>query len=294
MFVIRSDRLRVDVAVPGEGTNSLYRFARAGYVDEIVLDGGRRFCASEPYNRARLNSRGRGLCSEYIAQRLYDDAPVGGKFPKPGVGLMLKEDAAPYHYFRAYKTEPFPVEAVDVKPDAVTFVTSPVECNGVALEETRTLSVAGNKLLETVELKNVGSAAFEAEEYCHNFLTIDGMAVGPAYRVEIPCMKDRGGAVYDDFIVGDGSAFAFRDYRKRPAFVALGGGEFDLPDGAPFRWALLNRDAGVRVDGEDRIRFSRVQLWLVDHMISIEAFHKLDLAPGAQDAWTRSWTFSER
>ncbi|MDR3120506.1 MAG: hypothetical protein LBU58_04125 [Clostridiales bacterium] len=288
MYVLQSDRLRVDVSEPGAAPNVTTRFDRAGFVEEVVLDGLHRFCASEPHNHGRT-SGGRGICNEYVC-RTYDDAAVGGYFPKPGVGLLLKEKDEPYSFMNPYKARPFRI-SVSHSPNALLFVTEPETCIGYALRQEKRLEVNGNRLEMRVTLQNVGERDFEAEEYCHNFLTVNGMAIDPDYKLTIPSITDRGHDAVVGALMGNGKGFTFAGASRKAMFLAVPGEEFELAPGHAFEWRLENTGEGLRVCGRDQINLSRVSFWAIDHMISIESFHKLRLAPGECGSWTRVWTF---
>ena len=89
MFYLKSYRLCVEITYPGQAPNTTYRFDRAGFITEVVLDGTHRFCATEPNNLSHPSSGGRGICNEYIFD-VSGKASVGEHFPKLGVGLLKK------------------------------------------------------------------------------------------------------------------------------------------------------------------------------------------------------------
>ena len=65
MFTLESSRLRLEIAEPGERPNTGFRFDRAGFIADVILDGGMHFGAAEPRNLIHPCSGGRGFCSEY-------------------------------------------------------------------------------------------------------------------------------------------------------------------------------------------------------------------------------------
>ena len=71
MITLKSNRLRVRIAEPGEAPNQTHRFDRAGFISEIRLDDRISFCASEPENLSHPCTGGRGLCRS-IAEALHD------------------------------------------------------------------------------------------------------------------------------------------------------------------------------------------------------------------------------
>ncbi|MDR3119723.1 MAG: hypothetical protein LBU58_00035 [Clostridiales bacterium] len=290
MFLLNSDRLRVEVAAPGEAPNNTCRFDRAGFVTEVTLDGAHRFCASEPHNLSHRCSGGRGICNEYSCKTA-DEAEVGGYFLKPGVGLFLKEADEPYRFFQAYQMRPLDVKVTRDTDSSLLFETPPSPCGGYALRQQKRLTVEGNRLTVTVALENAGDRAFETGEYCHNFLTINGMALGPDYHLSIPSLADLGSGALEGHLKAEGSGFTFSEYRAGPAMHHMERGAFALAERAPLLWSLSNPSEGASVHVEDHIRLGRATLWAADHIVSLETFHQISLQPGQSDTWTRVWTF---
>ncbi|MGQ7408281.1 hypothetical protein [Streptococcus suis] len=61
MIYLTNHRLRVEIAEPGERPNDTFRFDRAGFISNVILDGDTHFCANEPMNLRHLSS-GRTVC----------------------------------------------------------------------------------------------------------------------------------------------------------------------------------------------------------------------------------------
>ena len=99
MITLSSDRLRVELAEPGVSPNNKTRFDRAGYISDVILDGGIYFAASEPRNLVHPCSGGRGFCNEFRFDASAE-AAIGEYFPKLGVGLIRKEEDKKYIFHR--------------------------------------------------------------------------------------------------------------------------------------------------------------------------------------------------
>src|SRR5690606_17105270 len=113
--------------------------------------------------------------------------------PKFGVGLLRKEDEGPYVFHRRnMDVRLFPI-TVEEDGDGVLFHTRPLECLGYAAECRRMLLlVEDNSLVMNTCLHNVGEKPLRLQEYCHNFLSIDSMALGPSYTLDIPAIRPPG------------------------------------------------------------------------------------------------------
>lgn len=296
MITLKSDRLQIQLAEPGEAPNCRFRFDRAGYITEVILDNTFRFCASEPQNLVHPNTGGRGLCSEYRFD-VSGEASVGEYFPKFGVGLLKKERDEPYLFHRSFKdVAPFPV-TVTQTGDSAVFRTGAVPCLGYAMEAEKTVSVSGNLLTMTGRVTNAGEKAFVIEEYCHNFLSIDGMAVGPDYHLILPGLaplghgrlKDRMGRL--SHFLGEGNGLTFGEYT--PVATDFAADMAGISEKLPFVWRLSHQGTGVYVEGNDYFVPSQIAVWGVDHMLCPEIFQRISLAPGETLEWKRTWKFEK-
>ena len=289
--------MRVEIAEPAEAPNTGCRFDRAGFITEIVLDGSTWFCASEPKNLNHSSSGGRGLCNEYQCD-VYHEAQTGEYFPKFGVGLMRKEAEEKYLFHKQYAdVKPFTVDS-KAAPASVVFTTKPEACLGYALLCCKTIAVQGNTLRMDVEIRNDGERNTEISEYCHNFISIAGMAIGPDYKLEFPALGKKsaekealtGRDGEKLHASGDGRNFTYSEFNAKAAgfSVDLGG----VDPGSPFSWRLTNSAAKASVEETDDFIPARVFVWAVDHIVSPEIFYHCIVKPGESVKWTRRWNFN--
>lgn len=294
MITLRSDRLRVELAEPGERPNDGFRFDRAGYISEIVLDGDIYFTASEPKNLMHPSSGGRGLCCEYAVD-YSSQAEEGEYYPKFGIGLLQKGQEGRYLYYHRYENvREFPI-SVKVEGSSAVFRTEGIPCLGYELAAQRSVCLNGNCLTVENTVENRGEKPLELSEYCHNFLSIDGMAVGPDYKLDFPMLKDFGMRRFCDMdgrqygLRGNGRGFAYvnRDGDTVYMNVDLEGMEEKLP----FVWRLCHEGVHAFVEGREFFRPDQIRLWSVDHMICPEVFHRFTIKPGERHRWKRGWRF---
>ena len=208
MITLKSNRMRVEIAEPGEAPADGFRFDHAGFITDVILDGTVHFCANEPRNLCHPTSGGRGLCCEYVTDVSGEAAP-GEWYPKFGVGLLRKNNQG-YVFYRRYPDAiPFPV-TVNVSALSADFVTSPLPALGYALETKRHIEVLDTSLLMVTSVRNLGSRPVSISEYCHNLLSVDGMTLSPDYHLLLPTLPDRGtGEIADAYgkhsdYLGDG------------------------------------------------------------------------------------------
>jgi hypothetical protein len=208
-MVLRSDRLRVDIATPG----TLYRGSRfdwTGLITQVTLDGRHTFCVPEGIHATSIG--GIGLCNEFgIFHPIgYYDAAIGEQFPKLGVGLLTKLDGSDYRFNFRYPIEPFPIVVNQNGDCDVEFVVSPVDCRGYAASLVKRVSVRATELTIGYELTNTGKQRLATREYNHNFLSID-------VQVGDRGLPDRAGFGRDSQMAASAEGTVLRPQRCRPA-----------------------------------------------------------------------------
>ena len=294
MLTLQNDRLRVEIAEPGEAPNTGFRFDRAGFIADVVLDGAHSFCTSEPLNLIHPSSGGRGLCCEYQCD-LSGEVADGEYYPKFGVGLIRKDGAYVFHRQYADVRE-FPVR-IETEDNGITFTTEPVECLGYALRAVKKISLDGTKIMLEGQIENAGEKELTIREYCHNFLSPGGMAISPDYQFLFPTAGILAGerAELKNNYPGPVNFEFTRDgvqIRRCETAVSLS----DIPvehiaSQNPFCYTLLHKSTGLSVHGEDQIDVSGITLWETDHVFSPEIFQTISLSATEKAAWSRSWTF---
>jgi hypothetical protein len=274
----------VEVARPG----SVYhgsRFDWTGFVTQVTLNGEHIFCVPESLTPGK-GSGGRGLCNEFgIHEPIgYEDTRVGEKFPKLGVGLLTRPDDGAYDFFRPYEIEPFPIQ-VATEEDRVIFTVEPLPCRGYEARLTKTLSLHEHRLRIDYRLENVGTELLETTEYYHNFIGIDGHAVGGDYRLRLPYPIELPEA--QEIFDIKGNELRWR-WQPEGDFYGQPRGFGDEPG---HRWELIHKPSGVGLREESRFKVERVALWGTTHVISPEAFIKIAVAPGDEQTWCREYEF---
>lgn len=294
MFTLKSDRLRVEISEPQEKPNDRFRFDQAAYISDVILDGGMHFGASEPRNLAHPSSGGRGFCSEFRFD-VSKEAEIGEYFPKFGVGLIRKEETEKYSFHKAYKdVKRFQVEIRHDEKKAV-FITDPEPCLGYAMKSTRIVTVEGNCMILVTEAENTGEKEIQMQEFCHNFISIDGMAVGSDYRLDMPRIPDLGRERlnnrrgFSGVMRGAGKGITFCEFTAIDTDFAVDGA--DIEPEVPFNWKMTHLGARAYVEGADYFVPQKVAVWGVDHILSPEIVHGFVLKPGERHQWKRSWRF---
>ena len=290
-ILLKSNRLNVIIAKPGAVPNTTTRFDRAGFITSIILDGRHQFCMREPDNLPHPCSGGYGLCCEYKFEQAYYETKINDRFPKLGVGLLLKSDGEPYRFFQSYNCLPYNTEYDCSNQNEVVFLTRPNIHNGYGVEQKKSISVYENILTQSVSLLNAGEKAIEFDEYCHNFVTLDRLPLGPDYSLLLPAVTvpDKSSSPDGQILLEGDSTVAFPGYLRTASIMSV---KSDMiRSDIPFSWELSNRRSPLSVTETVSFMPSAAVIWAIDHIISVEAMNHVLLQPGQRFEWQREWCF---
>ncbi|TAH72743.1 MAG: hypothetical protein EWM47_03555 [Anaerolineaceae bacterium] len=287
-IILKSKRLTVEIAEPGIEPNTTTRFDRAGFITQVTLDRKYEFCTKEPNNLSHPCSGGVGLCSEFSLQKPADDAPIGTRFPKLGIGLLTKAEDKYYFYYK-YDCEPFDITYKHTDT-SITFETIPKLCMGYAARQIKSISIHDNELFMSITVENLGELPLIFDEYCHNFLTIENLPIGEDYYLSMPVVsQDKKSPWIGDSLIGRGSGITYNKYSDSASIIDVERDEITAD--APIYWKLTNRKSPAWVSEEVSVKPERIRIWSIDHIISPEVICSFTVAPGEKTSWTRKWTF---
>jgi len=286
---LRSDRLEVEIAQPGSAYSGT-RFDWSGFVTQVTLDGRHTFCVPEDYTPGK-GTGGIGLCNEFGIDMPvgFDGTQPGDCFPKLGIGLLTRLDKPDYSFWYPHQiAQPFPIQ-VDSAPDSATFTVHPVDCRGYAARLEKTLSVSANHLTIHYTLENTGSRPIQTNEYVHNFVGINKQNIGTEYRLVFPepVELESGFTLNSGILSIQNNGLTLRSVPETPFYVRLVNiSAIDLP-----QWTLVHSPSGVSMSESVNFLPSRIAIWGTTHVVSVEVFHDIHLAPGESTRWQRQYHF---
>lgn len=302
-YSIQNERLKVTFRYD---PNTLFsqRFESIGVVEQVCLDRKHFFCEPEQRISYRATCHGIGLCGEYVWDELAERAGPGELFPKIGVGLLRQRpEGGRYHMWKHYEVFPYPTDATFFADRAI-FVQACIPCLGIEARLTKEVTLHENELHMRITLENLGVRRLALAEYQHNFLSLDGIEVGPGYRLEVPFAKSMAGIeslAYDvtdihkkqsGFMTVHGNCIDWNQKMEGHGFhMAIPEEQLDLREGN--YWKLSH--SGQRISVLEKLTFSpsRLVLWGAEHCVSAEVYIPISVEPGQQQSWTRIWRFSE-
>ncbi|MDF1514934.1 MAG: hypothetical protein P1S60_14080 [Anaerolineae bacterium] len=317
-ILLKNEKLTVEIAQPGEHYNGT-RFDWSGFITQVTLDDQHTFCMPESLKPGK-GTGGSGLCNEFGIEKPvgYDEVPVGGLFPKLGIGVLRRSDESRYRFARPYEiVERFPI-IIDADEQQVVFYVEPVECNGYAARLRKTISISGAELTIDYVLENAGSRDLVTHEYCHNFLRIDGHQIGPDYvlRMPYPISLERMGGHFGAMLPRWMRSLLPQSwlaklghmvFRRMLAVLSIRDNEIrwtSTPEKAFYcrlqgfhqtgqaQWTLRHEPSGVQIQEYDDFAPARVAVWGVQHVVSAEVFVDIDLKPGQSKNWQRRYVMS--
>ena len=288
-LLLRSSRLAVAVKHPSEVGGA--RFDRTGFVTEVTLDGRHTFCAYELPN-VWDKTKGAGLCGEFGNQVMlgYDEAKPGERFPKLGVGLLLRESDEAYKFMKVYDVLPYDIRTEQADEGSLEFTVHPEECLGYSARYVKRLRAEDNRLRVEYELANVGKREIVTNEYAHNFVCIDGQPVGPDYALTFAGEGPTPFRVQVGDLRAAGERLEWGSVPERDFYGRMYPGE-EGEAGLPRGWSLLHRPSGVRVGESCGFDTALIAVWGMAHNVSPEMFAPVRVAPGETLTWSREYLF---
>jgi hypothetical protein len=283
--------LSVDISDIGEAYKGT-RFDWTGFITQVTLaKGNHTFCVPESLKEGE-GTGGIGLCNEFGISRAigYDETPVGGWFPKPGIGLLQKLDSQSYSFINEFPLNSFSVD-VEVRDDSITYTVQPLESNGYAMLLTKTISIKDDQLKIAYELHNKGEKPFQTEEYIHNFVGIDGLNIGADFELRLPSalkVEEPESEYTNNLLEVSGNTLTWSEEPDRSFYCKLSG--WESPE-AEFNWELVHKPSGTGVRESGDFPVARMALWGERHVVSPEVFVNISLLPHESKSWSRTYHF---
>jgi hypothetical protein len=289
-----SDRLsneQIEVEIKNPSDCSGARFDRTGFITQVrMCSGGHTFCVPESL-MAGSGTGGQGLCNEFgiFSPIGYDEAGLGGCFPKIGVGLLTRLDEGEYDFRGPYPVEPFPLQ-VHRGDQEIQYVIHPSPCNGYALRLEKRVRIQDSSLFVEYALHNVGNKRISTHEYVHNFIAADQKPVGSDYVLKL------GAPAYVDYMEPEHTKQTLDIRSKEIRWHKNPDGAFyctlkQTAGSGSFFWELVHKPSGVGIRESGDFEPERICLWGTSHAVSPEVFVEIDVAPGEFMFWTRRYDF---
>ncbi len=212
-----------------------------------------------------------------------------GTFVKIGVGILYQPDSLPYDHYRHYRILDAGRRTTTVTKTGVTF-TQELSNGGYGYVYEKSLVLVPGKpqLVISHRLRNTGKSRIETTVYDHNFLTLDRGNGG--ITVTFPFAVTAANPPAADLVrIQAGTLTYLRPMaaRERISFPVTGFGN----SAADYDIAIKDRSgAGVSIKGDQPL--TRINIFSIDHVQSVEPYIAIDLAPGAEMHWSYTYTYA--
>lgn len=213
-----------------------------------------------------------------------------GLFIKPGVGVLYQPDTQLYDHYRLYRILDAGQRSTRITKASVTFTQILANAGyGYSYEKTLSLVPGKPELLITHRLRNTGTKPINTSVYDHNFLKL--VHGNGGVRITFPFPLAAASPPPADLMRIQGNSLTYLRpmvNKERISFLVTGFGK----TAADYNFTIEDTVHGgsVRVQGDQPI--TRLNIFSVDRVQSVEPYIDISLAPGAEKRWTYTYTYA--
>jgi hypothetical protein len=286
---------RIDAA---QGFYNGTRFDQAGVVTSLILNGkefyGPWFERTAPdvldYTYvgedivAGPDSAISGPVEEFAP---LDFEPKPGLFIKPGVGVLYQPDTQPYDHYRHYRVMDAGQRSTKITKTSATFTQILANAGyGYTYEKSLSLVPGKPELLITHRLRNTGAKPINTAVYDHNFLKL--VRGNGGVKITFPFPPVAASPPPADLMRIQGNSLTYlrpMANKERVSFLVTGFGKA----ATDYDFTVSGGGAKVHVRGDQPV--TRMNIFSVDRVQSVEPYIAFDLAPGTEKRWTYTYTY---
>ena len=231
-----------------------------------------------------------GPAEEFPQPQGFHTAIPGETFVKLGVGVLRKSADAPYSCYESYEIVDPGMWSVRSTAASVEFTHEVTDARtGCGYVYRKVVSAPPGRPDLVIEhsLYNTGRVAIKSEQYNHNFLTLDGAPIGPGFAVTLP-FQIHTPALNQKFAAIQGNEIRFVEALAPcdvVGFPILGFGgnrrDYDI--------RVENRETGVGVRVTGDCSLTKLALWSIRSVLSMEPFIDVSTEAGGRTAWTTTY-----
>lgn len=222
----------------------------------------------------------------------YDDAPVGGRFVKIGIGALEKPEEKNYFFANSYKLiNPGKWETKKAS-DKIKF-THTLNDTTISYVYAKTVQLTKGRpeLVLYHILKNTGKKIIETNVMNHNFFMIDNQVTSSDFEVDLPfealvsqTNDPKAASIQGKRIVLEDGDPTGKDFYLGPIT-----GYSDTED--DYNITLRNKKTGAWVNIKADKPFSRLAFWATVKTVCPEPSIHVKVEPGKEFSWKIIYTF---
>lgn len=280
---------------PDNGYYRGTRFDWSGVIYSLTCRGHEYFGEWQKSEDPYLHDRITGPVEEFRAESKglgYDEAPVGGRFLRIGVGFCEKPEEENYLWNRSYKVVDPGTRTIRRGENWIEFIHQVMDpASGYGYHYTKRLTLIPGKpeLVIDHALANTGKKTLETSVYNHNFFVIDNQPTGPDFVVRFPFELSADRDLKGYAAVRGSELIYQKEIPRGEHIITLFEGYGAAAD--DHRFSIENRKvkAGVRM-ATDR-PMAKLQFWSPHTTLCPEPFIDLAIKPGHADRWSIRYEF---
>lgn len=284
-FYLDNGMVKVRLLYPNGIKYDRTRWCHAGFMQDVWYRGIRFSEYERNRHGQQLTSEGSGLCCQFAP--IAPEEAVDGKrtlLPGVGYGIYRTPNAAQDRLDMERRLE----VAVSHTRDRAVFETRTPVIEGFAYSEKREIKLEGPEIIEKVTFTNTGEKEIHTQEFCHNFLSLGGEEISPAYILEVPAADVPDGFRSNAMICRDGH-FTFSEHPRSACY-------FDDKNNTKVSksvaWSMRTQTGKASCYGKIDFTPARVSVWSDYYTLCPEMFVAIDLKAGETTSWQRTWGFS--
>lgn len=278
MFVLQEAQgLALSLHLPEDGFYQGTRFDRSGVFEGIRWRGtelcGQWFERYDPFAHDAVQ----GPAEEFSAIG-YEQAPVGGRFLKIGVGWLQRPDDAPYDRFRLYPVLEGGQWTVETSSTSVRFCQ---ELDG-AYTYVKEVVLTGPSGFE-IRHSLTASRLLEGSVYNHHFFTLGRLAVGPSRALAFPFVPEGTWRAAYDSVAFVENGIRFSRALQPGESVFSGDVHQRGAEGMPYALTLSEGTLAVAIRGDHPV--THMVFWANHRVACPEPYQAFSIAPGNCFRW---------
>ena len=281
-----------------DADNGYYRGTRfdwSGVVYSLTYKDHEYFGEWQKSTDPRLHDRITGPVEEYRSDGKglgYDEAAVGGRFVRIGVGACEKPEEEDYRWTHSYKVVDPGVWTTKKGKNWIEFTQALDAGNGYAYLYTKrlTLTEGAPELLLSHRLENTGTKAIASSVYNHNFFVIDSQPTGPDFVVRFPFELTATQNRLREFAEVRGKELVYlKEIPQGTSVITLLEGFGSTVADHGFEIENRKVKAGVRMSTDKPL--SKMQFWSPHTTLCPEPYVDLSIESGKSESWAIRYEF---
>jgi hypothetical protein len=268
------------VTYKGQDYNSYWfdRFVTDPSDDSKYPDGVQHSCCSVS-----------GPVEEFAAVG-FEEAGMGGRFLKPGIGIFKRDNDNPLKFptLPALNEGKRAFKATGNGARFTQDLQDPQSGYGYAYEKVVTLVPGKPQMTVSHVLKNTGKKDIVTTVYCHNFLTLSPGSEHMA--ITAPFVWSAEKPLQPELVKLDGKTIRYiAPIPVGTTTISLMNGFSDKVSDYDFTVTNSKTGFGQRIRADQPI--TRINMWSISTTYSLEPYIAISLKPGESKSWTYTYDF---